>query len=288
MKKQLLGALILLIWLAFFAVFPGGNTVTLLEPPFAGPVLLAAELSQPQARTAPVPRRQVYDLSRVDFTGKTEAADDHLNMTLGSALAKAMDAAGNVAKTAGQSVGNYIQTKQFEKRQQEVLEMFYRNYLSYESSYTLSPKQQDELLRRVEDIYIQESLSESPQVDLIDFTDMRQAVKKVYADMMKGDARDGTFKTYYLSGQVESTVNYENGELEGTAVFNAQDGSLLYIDTYHKGFRLNRKKYDAEGKLEFSQDYPSPYDTAIESVSSQSEDNQNIALENLKNDNLGS
>ena len=80
-----------------------------------------------------------------------------------------------------------------------------------------------------------------------------------------GDARYGKYETdtkrsrlrryNHRTGIVESKLNFLGGNLHGVVKTYYQNGALLYKDTYKNGEKINRKAYDSEGRLKFSQDY---------------------------------
>jgi antitoxin component YwqK of YwqJK toxin-antitoxin module len=90
---------------------------------------------------------------------------------------------------------------------------------------------------------------------------------------------DGTFKTYYESGNLKSEYTYKSGRLngagkeyyesgrlkaegesrdscrEGVWTTYYEDGKTEYIDTYNHGQKIHRKSFDQAGNLIFDQDY---------------------------------
>jgi len=68
--------------------------------------------------------------------------------------------------------------------------------------------------------------------------------------------REGTAKAYFKSGAVKAAWYFKDDRLEDITRVYHKDGAIKYIDTYRKGYKINRKAYDTKGKLEFEQDYP--------------------------------
>lgn len=179
-----------------------------------------------------------------------------LNRSFAEAMAVTMKTAGTMAQNIGSNINLYVQQLQLEKKQRELLSVFYERFYFHARNYMLTPQESQDLKKRVEDIYFRQALETDPEIDLIHFSDMRHVIKKALADMVLEQADDGAYETYYLTGETESLRTYKEGKPHGTTAMYSKKGDILFIDTYKNGFKINRKKYGPSGVLEFSQDYP--------------------------------
>ena len=95
---------------------------------------------------------------------------------------------------------------------------------------------------------IQEAVDNLEEVVRIDEAtkNPRLTQDRAYLERLKG---------YYENGQLLGEYNYKDGKQEGITKVYYKSGEIKYIDTYKNGTKINRKKYDKEGKLEFEQDY---------------------------------
>ena len=66
----------------------------------------------------------------------------------------------------------------------------------------------------------------------------------------KNEKLEGIGKGYYESGQLKQEVNFVNDKQEGINKGYYESGGIEFIDTYKNGQRINRKKYDKNGKEE--------------------------------------
>ena len=78
--------------------------------------------------------------------------------------------------------------------------------------------------------------------------------KKLEIDF-KFSVKQGNLVVWYKNGAKQSIANFLGDKLNGVAKTFYQNGALLYKDTYKNGEKINRKAYDKEGRLKFSQDY---------------------------------
>ncbi len=184
------------------------------------------------------------------------------NQSLTMVLVQAAKGAGKWAETIGKNVEIYVEQKQFQKAQTELLQYFYDSYNYHSRIYPLSDEQRVDLRRRVEEIYIREGLEPKYELDMVNLRDMPLVIQKVQADMQKETAWTETVETYSVKGVREGVWPYKEGKLHGNVLIYNQDGELRYIDTYQNGNKINRKKFDDEGRLEFEQAYPLPGDTS--------------------------
>ncbi|GJL79124.1 MAG: hypothetical protein NPINA01_21130 [Nitrospinaceae bacterium] len=72
----------------------------------------------------------------------------------------------------------------------------------------------------------------------------------------KDDKLDGLVKMYYEDGTPKTEMNFKEDRQEGTTRTYTKEGKLEFIYTHRKGRLINRKKFDADGKLILEQDYP--------------------------------
>ncbi len=71
----------------------------------------------------------------------------------------------------------------------------------------------------------------------------------------KNGIPEGPYKMYYESGQLKQEGTYKDGKIDGKEKIYQKDGSVAYVDTYINGGKVNRKSFDAQGKLTFDQNY---------------------------------
>lgn len=184
------------------------------------------------------------------------------NQSLTMVLVQAAKGAGKWAETIGKNVEIYVEQKQFQKAQTELLQYFHESFDYHARIYPLSDEQRIELRQRVEEIYIREGLEPKYGLDMVNLRDMPLVIRKVQADIQKETAWTETVETYSVTGVREGVWPYKEGKLHGNVLIYNQDGELRYIDTYQNGNKASRKKFDDEGRLEFEQDYPLPGDTS--------------------------
>ncbi len=233
-----------------------------------GPQEMAARLvnaSQKNTSTLPVMASspQLSDAQKADWSKTVDAysnTKNEVNKMLGGILYNVTKVAGSLANNANDELRTYISTRQSEKKQQEILIKFYEQYNYLIRQFSLSYEEQFNIKRRVEDIYMEQAGVETPEIDLINFRDMYNVIRKAYGDMTRESLNTGTTNTYYLTGELHSVWQYQNYVPHGTVIYYDKRGEILAIDSYREGYRTNRKKYDSEGKLSFSQDYPHPFD----------------------------
>ncbi len=184
-----------------------------------------------------------------------------VNERLAPSLLKAAERAGTVAKTAAKVVGEYVREKQYQKKQDELLQAFYHRL--YDESYPLklSPEEHQRLVSRVEDAYIEDGDDGKYELDTTTFSDMPTLVRRFAGEMKLQRASDGIVDTYYDSGALKTRWRLKDGEPEGPVVTYYEDGEIKTIDIYEEGRRLVRRKYNADGKLEFEQKYD--YDASV-------------------------
>ena len=65
----------------------------------------------------------------------------------------------------------------------------------------------------------------------------------------------GLFKTYFPNGRVQYIHDYSQGWKNYTIKEYDYNGNLRFVDTYINDEKVNRKAFNEQGKLTFSQDY---------------------------------
>lgn len=66
---------------------------------------------------------------------------------------------------------------------------------------------------------------------------------------------DGVEKEYDAEGHLKAETSYENQKRHGIRKEYYRNGSLKYEDTFHRNYRVERKKYSKDGTLEFAEKY---------------------------------
>jgi len=72
----------------------------------------------------------------------------------------------------------------------------------------------------------------------------------------KDDKLDGKVTMFYADGRLRTEMNFKDDRQEGATKTYSRDGKLEYIYTHRRGQLINRKRFDADGKLIHDQDYP--------------------------------
>jgi len=182
------------------------------------------------------------------------------NQKLIDVLVATTEKAGTFAKNVGQSLGDYVKERQIEVKQQELIRRFYDELDYVVRPMRLAPPDYDELVRRVEQVYIEDGESGAFKLDTAGFRDLPVIVKAQHAEMALKRVTDGAVETYYPNGALKTRWNMSEGKLSGAATTYYEDGEILYIDSYREGLKIHRKKFDREGRLEFEQayDYQAP------------------------------
>lgn len=187
---------------------------------------------------------------------QASALENAVNQQLASALVKTAGKAGDLAKTVGQSINDYVKEKQIEKMQEDLVQRFYYNLDFYLDPYRLQPAKRRSIVRKVEEIYIEDGETDKFGLDTVSFREMPGVIKKVYGDLLLEETQNGEVKTYYINGRLRTIWNLRDGEAHGPAVTYYEDSTeILHIDVYEEGRRISRKMYDPLGRLEFEQNY---------------------------------
>lgn len=187
------------------------------------------------------------------------------NQKLIDVLVATTEKAGTFAKNVGQSLGDYVKERQIEVKQQELIRRFYEELDFVVRPMRLAQPDYDELIRRVEQVYIEDGESGAFKLDTASFRDLPVIVKAQHAEMTLKRVTDGDVETYYPNGALKTRWTLAAGKLNGAATTYYEDGEILYIDLYREGLKIHRKKFDREGKLEFEQayDYEAPAPAAV-------------------------
>lgn len=203
--------------------------------------------------------------------------------TLNDALWKAAEKAGGMAKTVGETIGDYLREKQIEKYQQALVENFYGHLLFQLDHYQLTPVEREKIVNRIEKIYIEDGKTGVYKLDVMQFREMPALVKKEYAEITLKETQNGTVDTFYSNGNLKTRWNLLRGEPHGVVTTYYENGELLYIDHYKEGRKISRKKYDSDGKLEFEQayDYESSSDSVVTDSQALPPDSSSTTQKNL-------
>jgi hypothetical protein len=183
-------------------------------------------------------------------------APTQMEQQLAASLVRAAGKAGGFARTVGQSIGDYMKEKQIERTQQELVRAFYMHLNRELQSYAIDdPVVYKTIVANIERIYIEDGATDKYGLDTLYFREMPHIVRKEYADILLRQTLDGTVTTYNFDGSPKALWNLKNGKPHGYVTTYYPNGEILYIDVYESGQRLNRKKFNKEGFLEFEQDY---------------------------------
>ena len=179
-----------------------------------------------------------------------------MEQQLAAALVKTAGKAGNLAKTVGQGISEYVRERQMERTQQELVQGFYMHLESALEAYLIEDSATyHEITAEVERIYIEDGSTDEIGLDTLTFREMPDVVRHVYGDILLRRAQNGAVTTYYMNGTPKTDWTLRGGQPHGSVTTYYPDGEILYIDIYEEGRRMSRRKYDQEGRLEFEQDY---------------------------------
>lgn len=190
------------------------------------------------------------DLQTSIIKGSYEVLTDEVGV-----LRSARDHAGSAAKSLGRSLNLYLKEKQIQAKQRELIMRFNAAFSDLTQSLKLNDVEREHLLAEVEEVYIKDAEEDKNKLDQITFRDLPDVVQAVYSQMELERTENGTVDTYYLNGALKTKWVLKNGKPEGAIVTYYENGEMRFIDLYKDGRRINRKKYNEEGKLEFEQDY---------------------------------
>lgn len=163
--------------------------------------------------------------------------------------------ANTLARNLGQALGEYVKGKRMEVKKKGIVQDFDIAFDHFTRQLDLDSGEMDYLLWEVENAYIRDAELEKPELDQQGFRDLANVIKKEYAEMKLETLENGSLNTYYYSGEIKTRWEYKDRRPHGDVVTYYPNGEILYIDIYDQGKRLSRKKYDAEGRLLFEQDY---------------------------------
>jgi|GEM_PF-1630425 len=266
------------LWIIFFGII----TLRLVMPAYAEsiPETGAAEQGVSAAASKrggsmvsnPVLRPELFRPPSPSALYRGTSLESTVNQQLAAALVKTAGKAGAIAKTVGQSIGDYMKEKQVEKMQEELVQRFYYNLNFYLDPYRLQPAKRRSIVAKVEEIYIEDGQTDKVGLDTISFREMPGVIKKVYGDLLLEETRNGEVKTYYINGRLQTMWKLKDGMPHGPIVTYYEDSTeILHIDLYDMGKRISRKKYDPLGKLEFEQkyDYDVPDSAVPEAIAGQ-------------------
>lgn len=165
---------------------------------------------------------------------------------------KTADAA---ARSVGRSLGQYLRGQYQQMKNEDILQRFDAALMMHLSGLQLSPEERRRMIQKIQDDYVQDAESGRLELDQQNFRDLPKIVKKEYAEIELSRTGNGNVPTYDLKGNLKTQWTVNNGVLNGPAVSYYPDGEIKFIDMYKNGRKVNRKKFDPEGKLEFEQNY---------------------------------
>ena len=187
-----------------------------------------------------------------DWTVRQEpSAEGQFAWALWQIATKPADAAKSVAG----SLGEYVKVKQKQLRQDDLVKKFYTNLDYVLGGFHLQPAERDEITARVKRVYMEDGQSGRYRLDTLHFRELPYIVRMQYGEMMLGHTHDGTVDTYYPRGAVKTRWILKDGRPDGTIVTYYENGEILYLDYFKNGQKVLRKKFNAEGKMEFEQNY---------------------------------
>lgn len=94
--------------------------------------------------------------------------------------------------------------------------------------------------------------------------------KKKYAAVFKAGTRDGKFTSWYSSGKTWYEGFEKMGRPESTLTYWNQDGSIRSQAFFRNGIQLERRDYDAEGRLIGTPSHVEPESLAVPDVDKES------------------
>ena len=255
--------------------YPNVNTVTSNSPS-------ANQQMPPNMAVGTSPERQSTILQPVNPLPAVPSPNQWLEQY--SFSNAAMEWAQNKAEKAGvfaqsfrEGLNKQMQQAQLANQQREQVERFYTTLGDLIRPLKLSEIEQRELIRRIENIYIEDGRTGKYGLDPVYLRDMSNVVRKEYSQIMLEQTHNGVVDTYGLNGALKTRWEIKNARPHGSAVTYYENGEIQYIDIYDHGRKLQRKKYDREGKLEFLQDYDYTYSSA-----SLSHEPENVEPVNVK------
>ena len=177
--------------------------------------------------------------------------------------------AAQTAKSLGRALSEQIKNKQIQEKQKQLLQRFDLAFVDLTRGLKLNGDEREHLLLQVEKAYIDDFDSGRNALDQTEFRDLPDLVQKGYGEIEFARTVNGKVDTYYLTGEVKTRWNFKNGQLDGAVITYYRSGEMKFIDIYKDGQRVNRKKYDPEGKMVFDQSYtydvppPAPVPAAV-------------------------
>ena len=160
-----------------------------------------------------------------------------------------------IGKSVGRTVGSYVREKKEQFKRQALLAKFDQSLTDLTAPLQLNSQEYRQFVSGIETLYIEDAVSGKNELDQVHFHELPRLVKIVYAEICLARTQTGTVDLYNLDGSLKARWNLKEGRPDGPVVTYYKDGEIRYIDIYEQGKRLNRKKYDAEGRLLFNQDY---------------------------------
>ena len=163
--------------------------------------------------------------------------------------------ASEVARSLGKALGQQVRNMQIQEKQKVLLERFEQSFSILTRGLALNPDEREHLHFAVEKIYIEDFESGENRLDQFEFRDLPDIIQMEFAEIELARTANGTVNTYNVDGSLKTVWTLRNGKPDGAVVTYYKNKEMQYIDIYKEGRRINRKKYDEEGKLVFEQDY---------------------------------
>jgi antitoxin component YwqK of YwqJK toxin-antitoxin module len=240
----------------FLSVFVCVSGVYAQSIQFEEPNEPADSTSEPETQDVASPdpasepeKKADSDLRTQILKDSYEVMTDHIDT-----IRTAKKNASTAAKSLGNSLSLYIKEKQIQKKQQELVYRFHIAFNDLTQGFNLNEAEREHLLAEVEKVYIKDA-AEANKLDQTQFRDLPDIVQAKYSEMELERTVNGTVDTYYLSGALKTHWILKDGKPHGAIVTHYENGEMKFIDIYENGKKINRKKYNEEGKLEFEQNY---------------------------------
>lgn len=155
----------------------------------------------------------------------------------------------------GRSLGQYLRGQYQHLKNVEILEQFDNTLNDQLAVLSLNPEERNLIIQNIEQAYIQDAEGGQSQLDQQNFRDLPNLVRKEYSGILFQRTRDGVVDTYDQQGRLKTRWTLKKGQPDGAVTTFYKNGEIRYIDFYKNGKKINRKKYDKEGRLAFSENY---------------------------------
>lgn len=161
----------------------------------------------------------------------------------------------HAAKSLGRSLGQYLRGQYQHLKNVEILERFDNALNDQLAVLSLNPEERNLIIQNIEQAYVKDAESGRLQLDQENFRDLPNLVRKEYSEILFKRTQDGVVDTYDSEGRLKTRWTLKDRQPHGAVTTFYQNGEIRYIDLYESGKKTNRKKYDKEGRLVFSENY---------------------------------